>query len=68
MNIWASLSHNRWWEVSVPPLQYSLVRRSNNKATRVRSLMEMFLGLVPWEAVYKLCMVLTGIGRTLVGL
>ena len=54
------------WEVLVPPLQHLNGRRRKKKATQVRLLIAIFLEVVPWAAVYKACMTLTGRGRTLV--
>ena len=51
MKNWMSLNLNGWWAVLVPPLQYSLGWRTNNKAARVRLLMEIFIGMVPLVAV-----------------
>ena len=60
----AYLRRKGWWVVSVPPLQYYLGQRSNKKATQVRSLMAMFLGVVPWVEVSKAWIALTGRGLT----
>ena len=59
-----SLRRKGWRELSVPPLQYYLVQRSKKKATQVRSLVEIFLGVVPWASVSKAWMTLTGRGLT----
>ena len=40
--------------VFVPTLQYSWVSRRKKKATQMRLLMAMFLGMVPWAEVSKL--------------
>ena len=54
------------WAVSVPTLQYSPGRRRNKKATQLRLLKAIFLEVVPWVAVSKSWMMLTGKVRTLV--
>ena len=48
-----SLGKKGWWAVSLPPLQYYLGQSSKKKATQVRSLIAMFLGVVHWAAVSK---------------
>ena len=54
------------WEVSVPPLHYLPGRRRKKKATQVRSLIAIFLKVVPWTAVSKAWVDLRGRVRTLV--
>ena len=67
MNNWMSLILKGCWVVLVLPLQYSPGRRRKKKATQVRSLISIFLEVVPWTAVSKAWMNLTGRGRNLVG-
>ena len=67
MKNWTPLSLNLWWVVSVLTLQYSPGLGIKNKATQVRSLMEMFLVLVPWADMFKAFIPLTWSIRTLVG-
>ena len=50
----------------VTPLKYSPGRRRKKKATQVRSLMEIFLGVVPWVAFPRAWITLTGRVCTLV--
>ena len=50
----------------VPPLQYLPGRRIKKKATKVRSLIEIFIEVVPWAVVSKDRMTLTGRGKTIV--
>ena len=49
------------------PLQYSPGRRRKNKATQVRLLTVMLLGVVPWATVSKDWITLTRRGLNLVG-
>ena len=67
MNNWMSLILKGCWAVLVLPLQYSPGRRRKKKATQVRSLIVIFLEVVPWTAVSKAWMILTGRYHTLVG-
>ena len=62
----APLSLKGCWALLVLPLKYLPRRRRKKKATQVRSLMAIFLGVVPWEAVSKAWITLIGSGRTLV--
>ena len=66
MNNWMSLILKGCWAVLVPPLQYPPGRRRRKKANQVRSLIVIFLEVVPWAVVSKYWMTLTGRGRTLV--
>ena len=61
-----SLGLKGYWAVLLSPLQYLPVRRSKKKATQVRLLIEIFIEVVPWAAVSKAWMTLTGRGHTLV--
>ena len=63
---WMSLRLKGYWAVFVPPLQYLPGRRSKKKATQVRLLIEIFIEVVPWAAVSKDWITLTGGGHTLV--
>ena len=67
MNNWMSLILKGCWVVLVLPLQYSPGRRRKKKATQVRSLISIFLEVVPLVAVSKAWMNLTGRGHNLVG-
>ena len=51
----------------VPPLQYSPGRRRKKKATQVRSLIAIFLEVVPWAVVSKAWMNMIGRGHNIVG-
>ena len=62
MNNWTSLSLKGCWEVTVPPLQYLSGCRRKKNATQVRSMIAIFLAVIPWEAVSKSWMTLTGRG------
>ena len=55
-----------YWAVLVLSLQYLPGRRSKKKATQVRSLIGIFIEVVPWAAVSKDWMILIGRGHTLV--
>ena len=62
MNNWTSLRLKGCWTVLVPSLQYLPGWRRKNKATQVRSMILMFLAVVPWVAVSKAWISLTGGG------
>ena len=66
MNIWMPLILKGFWAVSVPPLHYLPGQKSKNKATQVRSLIEIFLDVFPWAAVSKDWMAVRRRVRTLV--
>ena len=61
-----SLRLKGYWLVLVLPLQYLPGQRRKKKATQVKSLIEIFIEVVPWAAVSKACMTLRGRVRTLV--
>ena len=61
-----SLVLKGYWAVLVLPLQYLPGRRSKKNSTQVRLLVEIFIEVVPWAAVSKAWMTLTGRGRNLV--
>ena len=67
MDNWTSLSLKGCWVVLVPPLHYSPDRMRKKKATQMRSLMAIFLAVVPWAVVSKAWIQLKGRGRTIVG-
>ena len=67
MNNCTYLSRKLWWVVSVPQRQYSPSWRRKKKAIQVRSIMEMFLCVVPWETVSKAWVLLTVRGKTHAG-
>ena len=66
MKNWMSLRLKGCWAVLVPSLQYLPGRRSKKKATQVRSLIVIFLEVVPCAEVSKAWMTLIGRGCTLV--
>ena len=65
MDNWMSLILKGCWAVLVPPLQYLPGRRRKKKANQVRSLILIFLEVVPWVVVSKDWMTLTRGGRNL---
>ena len=53
--------------VSVMPLHYSPGNRRKKKATQVRSLIAISVAVVPWSAMSKAWMMLTGRGLAPLG-